>query len=182
MARIIVAMPRIEDAKKMSELLRSHGTYTVEICTTGSHVLAKAHELEQGVVICTRNFKDMYCSEIIENLPEYFAMLLLTSKEGLDQCPQDVVTVTMPFRMSDLLSSLEMLLIQLERRIRKEKKKPKKRTKEEQMLLDEAKQLLMCRNHMTEQEAFRYIQKCSMDSCTNMIETAQMILLLQRDV
>jgi len=41
--------------------------------------------------------------------------------------------------------------------------------------------LLMERNHMTEQEAFRYIQKSSMDSGTNMVETAQMILLLIYD-
>ena len=37
------------------------------------------------------------------------------------------------------------------------------------------------RDHMTEQEAFRYIQKSSMDSGTNMVETAQMILLLIYD-
>ena len=34
----------------------------------------------------------------------------------------------------------------------------------------------MRRNHMTEEEAHRYIQKCSMDSGTNLIETAQMVL------
>ncbi len=31
---------------------------------------------------------------------------------------------------------------------------------------------------MTESEAHRYIQKCSMDSGTNLVETAQMILAL----
>ena len=34
---------------------------------------------------------------------------------------------------------------------------------------------------MTEQDAYRYIQKCSMDSGTNMVETAQMILLMIYD-
>ena len=34
----------------------------------------------------------------------------------------------------------------------------------------------MARNNMTEEEAHRYIQKCSMDSGTNMVETAQMVL------
>ena len=36
----------------------------------------------------------------------------------------------------------------------------------------------MERNHMTEEQAFRYIQKCSMDSGINMVETAQMILMM----
>ena len=40
------------------------------------------------------------------------------------------------------------------------------------------RQLLMERNHMTESEAHRYIQKCSMDNGTNLVETAQMVLTL----
>ena len=39
----------------------------------------------------------------------------------------------------------------------------------------------MDRNHLTEEEAYRYIQKCSMDSATGMVETAQMILTLIYD-
>ena len=31
---------------------------------------------------------------------------------------------------------------------------------------------------MSEEEAHRYIQKCSMDSGTNMLETAQMVISL----
>ena len=34
---------------------------------------------------------------------------------------------------------------------------------------------------MTEEEAYRHIQKCSMDSGTNMVETAQMLLMLMYD-
>ena len=36
----------------------------------------------------------------------------------------------------------------------------------------------MDRNHITEEEAHHYIQKISMDSGTNMVETAEMILEL----
>ena len=36
----------------------------------------------------------------------------------------------------------------------------------------------MERNHMTEEEAHRYLQKTSMDSGTNLVETAQMLLTL----
>ncbi len=181
MGSIIVAMPKIEDARKINEILKSRGMQMIEICTTGDSVLSKVHQLDSGVVICTRNLKDMYCNQIAENLPDYFEMLLLTSKEGIMDCPPNVVTVTMPFRVSDLVSSVEMLLMQIERRIRKDKTKVKKRSKEEQETINQAKAVLMERNNMTEQEAFRYIQKCSMDSGTNMVETAQMILILQVD-
>ena len=49
---------------------------------------------------------------------------------------------------------------------------------EEQNLIMRAKELLMERNNMTESEAHRYIQKCSMDSGTNLVETAQMVISL----
>lgn len=178
---IIVAMPKMEDAKKISEMLKSRGIYATDICTTGAGVLSRVHDLDSGIIISVRRFRDMYCSELAESLPDYFEMLLLTSASGLESCPPDVVTITIPFRASDLVSSVEMMLMQLERRIRRDKSKAKKRNREEQELIDKAKKILMERNNMTEPEAFRYIQKCSMDSCTNMVETAQMILLLQVD-
>ena len=64
---------------------------------------------------------------------------------------------------------------------RKEKKKPKLRSEKEQNYISNAKMLLMERNHLSEDDAYRYIQKCSMDSGTNMVETAQMVLMLLYD-
>ena len=55
------------------------------------------------------------------------------------------------------------------------------RDEKEMAAIKEAKELLMARNNMTEEEAHRYIQKCSMDSSTNMVETAQMILTMMRE-
>lgn len=58
------------------------------------------------------------------------------------------------------------------------KRQPRQRSEEEQNLLKQAKSILMERNGMTEEEAHRYMQKCSMDSGTNMVETAQMVISL----
>mgnify|MGYP000556223929 CR=1 FL=1 len=40
----------------------------------------------------------------------------------------------------------------------------------------------MERNYLTEEEAHKYLQKCSMDSGTNLVETAQMVLTLLTEV
>lgn len=61
---------------------------------------------------------------------------------------------------------------------KKRRQQPKQRSEEERMIVAQAKNLLMERNNMTEEEAHRYIQKCSMDSGTNLIETAQMVMSL----
>jgi response regulator NasT len=39
----------------------------------------------------------------------------------------------------------------------------------------------MERSRMSEEEAHRYLQKSSMDSGTNMLETAQMVLTIMSD-
>lgn len=54
---------------------------------------------------------------------------------------------------------------------------PKKRTEREKKIISDAKNLLMERNHLSEEEAHKYIQKLSMDSGNNLVETAEMILI-----
>ena len=91
---------------------------------------------------------------------------------------KDVICLPMPLKVHDLVDTLEMM-VQSQARIRKKQRmRPKERNMEEQNLIMRAKELLMERNNMTESEAHRYIQKCSMDSGTNLVETAQMVISL----
>lgn len=178
MGSIIVALPKLEDAKHISDILRRRGIETAAVCTSGSKVLSTLQHLDNGIVICGRRLSDMHYTQLAEDMPEYFEMLLITSKNTIVDCRQDVMTLGLPFRASDLISTVEMMLGQQERKLKKQRGATKKRTEREQNYINNAKWVLMERNNMTEQEAFRYIQKCSMDSGTNMVETAQMILLL----
>ena len=54
----------------------------------------------------------------------------------------------------------------------------RERSQEEQETIRKAKELLMERHKMTEPEAHKYLQKCSMDSGTGIVETAEMIISL----
>lgn len=182
MGSIIIALPKVENAKHISDILRRRGLETSVICTTASTVLSQVHQLDSGIVICGSRLSDMYYTQLAEYLPEYFEMLLLASAPVLETCPPDVVALPLPVRPGDLVGTVEMMLAQQERKLKKLKSAPKKRTEQEQNYINNAKWVLMERNHMTEQEAFRYIQKCSMDSGTNMVETAQMILLMICDM
>ena len=119
--------------------------------------------------------------ENVYQFPSYFEMLLLASGRVIAEAPTSVLTVEMPMKVSDLVNTVDMMLSQIERRLKKEKKKPKTRSWKEQNYISNAKFLLMERNHLSEEDAYRYIQKCSMDSGTNMVETAQMVLMLLYD-
>ena len=66
----------------------------------------------------------------------------------------------------------------IERKRRKRRESVQKRSAEEKETINQAKALLMERNHMSEEEAHRYLQKNSMETGTNMLETAQMVLMI----
>ena len=120
-------------------------------------------------------------SELNEYLPKGFEMLLLASAKHLNEVESDdILCLSMPLKTNDLISTVEMMVTNIERRRRKLRERPKERNEKEQELIKEAKMLLMDRNHMTEPEAHKYLQKCSMDSSTNMVESAQMVLAMMK--
>ena len=100
-----------------------------------------------------------YYRDVLEDIPSYFEMLLLASGRVIAEAPTSVLTVEMPMKVSDLVNTVDMMLSQIERRLKKEKKKPKTRSWKEQNYISNAKFLLMERNHLSEEDAYRYIQK-----------------------
>ena len=176
MSSIIIVLPKLETAVKIKTILMRHGFAEAAACRTAAQALSEASERDCGIVISGYRLTDMYYTEIYENLPRYFDMLLLGSKSVISQSPSGILTLETPVKTADLVNTVSMMLSMLEKRMKP--KGPRKRSWTEQNYINNAKMLLMERNHLTEEEAFRYIQKSSMDSGTNMTETAQMILML----
>ena len=177
MTNIIVAFPKQDTARNIKKILMQNGHHVDAVCTTGAQALQNANELDGGIMVCGYRFVDMMYTELREYLPDTFEMLVIASPDKWgDGIVNGVVGLTMPLKVHDLLSTLNMMLQAIERRRKKRNAKPKARSEKEQALLREAKVLLMNRNNMTEDEAHHYLQKCSMDSGTNMVETAQMVL------
>ena len=58
------------------------------------------------------------------------------------------------------------------------RKKPIARSQEDLETIKRAKEILITRNRMEEGEAHHYLQKCSMENGTNLVETAQMVISL----
>ena len=178
MSSIVIALPKIEDAKKIRTILERHGFSVASVCSAASNALASASELESGVLICGYRLPDMNYLDLSECRPGGFEMLLLASERVICEVPDSILSLQMPLKTSDLINTVHMILSKQERRRKKEKKRPKPRSWKEQNYISNAKMILMQRNHLSEEEAYRYIQKSSMDSGTNMVETAQMILML----
>jgi response regulator NasT len=176
---MIVAFSKPEDARSIRNILMKNGFQVNAVCTSGAQALALMEDLNSGVIVCGYRLADMVFSELAENLPTDFSMLMVSNPTRWPSSrPENVVCLPMPLKVHDLVESVGMLLEAQARRRRRRRQQPKERNDEQRVLLNEAKRLLMERNGMSEEEAHRYIQKTSMDSGTNMVETAQMVISL----
>lgn len=177
MMNIIVAFPKMEHAKHIKNILVKGGFSVEAVCTSGARALQCMNELSDGIVICAAHLADMGYVELYHDLPEHFQMLLLASPQMLGmRMEEDIMCLSMPLKVHELLHTVEMMAYAVERRRKRRHAMPKRRSLEEQATIDRAKLLLQERNGLSEEEAHRYLQKCSMDSGTGLTETAQMIL------
>ena len=162
-----MVLPKIEDARGIRNILMKNGIPVLAVCSTGAQALNHLRDLNDGIVICGYKLTDMIYREL--------------SQTVLNDClDNDIMCLAMPLKVHDLINTVDLMCQTVMRRRRKARAKPKERKPEEEALIKEAKEVLMSRNNMTESEAYRYIQKCSMDSSTNMVETAQMVLTMMR--
>ena len=181
MVNIVVAFPRIENAKSIKRILVQSGFSVSAVCTSGAHVLQSANELGDGIVICANQLTDMVYQELYQDLPPNMEMLLVASQNVCDQRETaDIMCLSMPLKVHELLRTVEMMEYNIARNRKKKKAVLRQRSEEEREIIRKAKELLMERNSMTEEEAHRYIQKSSMDSGTGLTETAQMILSIMQ--
>ena len=182
MTNIIVVLPKAEDARGVKNILVRSGFRVTGVCTTGAQAISQADGLNDGIIICSFKLMDMVYSELHDCMPHGFEMLLMASNRFLSECERKgIVCLSMPLKVNDLISTVGMMCDEIQRRRRKAKLKPRVRSAEEEADIKGAKELLMARNHMTEEEAHRYLQKCSMNSGTNIAETARMVLAMMKE-
>ena len=176
MGAILVAMPRHEDSGRIASIIRESDIWEdVFICDTGSEVLRKTEDMDIALVICTRKLSDMGYEELYGYLPPSVNMLLLTKDVRNDLFSSNMLILQMPFKTSDLTNSIRMLI---PAGYSRSGRRGAVRSAGDKETIDKAKMLLMEQNNMTEPEAYRYLQKNSMDMGRTLSETAQMILAL----
>ena len=179
MSEIIVVFPKKEIATNIRNILVRGGIDVYGVCTTGAQALQMVDHLDEGIIVCGYRFQDMVYTQLRDSVPEAFELLLIASADKWGQnLAEGVVGLQMPIKVYDLLNTVEMMLRTQQRRRRKRREEAKNRNPAQRAVIEQAKRLLMDRNNLTEEEAHRYLQKNSMDSGNNMLETAQMVLTI----
>lgn len=182
MAGMIVVFPNKDNATNIRNILTRGGCDVIGVCTTGAQALHYTELLDEGIVVCGYKLADMLYTDLREYLPPEFEMLLVASSDKWQEgAIGGVVGLSMPIKVYDLLNTVEMMRQTMDARRRRRKKEKPQRNPEQEKLIRRAKELLMARNNMSEEEAHRYLQKCSMDSGTNIVETAEMVLSIMSE-
>ena len=177
MINIIVVFPKKEVASKIKNILVKNGYEVAAACVTGAQAIQVVERLEAGIVVSGIRFVDMLYHELKECLPEHFEMLVVANNSQWQQYGEDdVIYLPLPMRSFDLVDTVEDMCRDLSDRLKRLKSKPKQRSTDEQGVINRAKELLMERNGFSEEEAHRFLQKHSMDSGNNMVDTAYMVL------
>ena len=177
MTNIIEVFPRLEEGKNIRNILVRSGFDTVTACSTASQALGFAEETRDGVVVSGYKLPDMVYDQLRDELPKEFEMLLVASGKftGMN-LRDDVETLTMPLKVQELVDRVQQMTDRVESRRRLRRLKPRERSPEDMAAITHAKELLSLRRGYTEAEAHRYLQKTSMDSGTNLVEAAYMVI------
>jgi response regulator NasT len=179
---IVIAFPKPEIAANIKKILAQSGYPIVAVCTTGAQALQSMNSLQDGIIVCGYRFSDMMYEELYDYLPPGFQMLLIASASNvLEKDVDNLVCLSLPIKVHDLLQTMEMMEYSIIRGRKKRKNQPKVRSEEDSQILSRAKRVLMNRNSLSEDEAHRYIQKRSMENGTGLVETAEMIISLMGD-
>lgn len=179
MISVIVVFPKLDDAKKIRNLLVRNGIDITAVCSSGAQVLQYADSIEDGIVVTAYKLADMHCSELRASLPADFHVLIMASKGHMQEfAGEDVVCLPMPVKAYDLVNVIQDMYMVVSRARKKRKEKPKQRSEEEKAVIANAKSKLMREKNYTEEEAHRYLQKVSMDSGRSLVETCQMLIAM----
>ncbi|MFM6939843.1 MAG: ANTAR domain-containing response regulator [Rhodoluna sp.] len=181
--RVVVAEDESLIRMDVVETLREHGFDVVAEVGDGALAVAAVIEHKPDLVVMDIKMPNMDGLTAAEHMAEHkVAVVLLTAfsqKELVDRANQAgaMAYVVKPFTPNDLMPAVEIALSRHSQLIALEHEISDLNERfETRKLVDRAKGLLNEKMNLTEPEAFRWIQKASMDRRLTMQEVAQTVI------
>lgn len=183
--RVIIADDESLIRMDLREMLTNLGYLVVGEVADGRSAVNQARELRPDIVIMDIKMPDMDGIEAASILTqERIAPVVLLSaysqRDLVDRARDAGVTAYLvkPYREEDLTPAIEVALARFrEFQVLQQQVSDLQQALETRKLVDRAKGILMDKQGLTEAEAFRRIQKMSMDNRKPMKEVAEAIIL-----
>ena len=178
MADIIIVFRNIEEARSIRADFIRWGFSPPAVTSSGLRALSLAAGFKRGLIVCGYRAADISWTEIAENLPGGFSMLLLAREALLAEAKERGISCfPTPVRKEDLRLEARRLLEETRRGGEKRQDRTGRSVRDNEVVA-RAKEVLMAKKRMEEPEAHRYLQKTAMDTGSSLVETAGMVLEL----
>ncbi len=182
--RVLLADPDPEFRKKLKDLLQKQGYLVVAETEDGRSTLQAAFQNQPDIIIMEGKIPGSRGLEVARIIEEHrlAPVVLVTShshRELIEEAKFSAVLgyLTKPIDDANLMPALEMALATFKRLTKMEQENRKlKKMLEEKKLVDQAKRLLIEKKGMSEQAAYRHMQKLSMDHSSSLTKVAQRII------
>ena len=183
-----MAVPNDKAAEKIKYVLQRNGYFVGDICVSGNEALRKVRLSTPDILLINFDLPDITGLEVAKILGDenLCSVILFITSAQKDFCvptteDYDITLSLKPINQIALLSMLEAVLQNRRRMNRLEKELDElKQGLEERKLIERAKGILMKRKSISEAEAYRRIQKMSMDSRVAMRDIAMKIIELSK--
>jgi two-component system, response regulator PdtaR len=183
--RIIVAEDDTLIRMDLKEELHRQGYLVVGDVGDGESAVNLTRELRPDLVVMDIRMPQMdgiAAAEVLtrEGLAPVVLLTAFSDQELIDRAKEAGVVhyVTKPWKQSDLKPAIEIALNRFQEfRVMEDRVKDLEERLATRKVVEQAKGLLMQKQGLTEQEAFRRIQKLSMNNRKSMREVAEAILL-----
>ena len=170
MARIVIASAADAAREHLSQLLISSGFSIFRCCASGSELRRTLNECEDGVVILMGPLPGCKPDELQWDYSERIQILLIAKPAVLESCEAPgIFRLALPASSQAVIGAVDMLSQLHQMRL-------PKRMGGEKQIVEQAKQLLMKRQSLTEPEAHRALQKYAMDHGMKMADYAAQIV------
>lgn len=183
-SEIIIAAGNEEAGNKIRQMLTDNGFTVTGICISGNEAIRKVRALKPAILLANYELSDTTGFEVAKIIAgnNLCSVVLLTNdiQKGYVESrarDMDIICLIRPVNKALLLNTVE-LLIKSSIRVQKLEAElnEMKINLDTRKLIDKAKGLLMDKLGLSEQEAYRRIQKQSMDTSVSMKEVSKIIV------
>ena len=169
-ARIVIASASEANRAQLSRLLSSYGLAVFRMCGSGGELRRALCTCEDGIIVISGPVPDCPPDALVQDFGACFLILLIGRPDVIAACESsEVFRLTLPCAGSAVAGAVEMLSQLHAMRL-------PKRTGEERQMVEQAKELLMAREGITEPEAHRAMQQYAMRHGMKMADYARQII------
>ena len=170
MPRIVIAAAQEESRAQVSRLLSSSGFPVFRCCASGSELRRTVNECEDGLVILMGSVPGCKPDELQWDYGDHIQILLIGKPAALERCESpEIFRLALPVSGQMVIGAVNMLSQLHQMRL-------PRRSGSEKQTVEQAKQILMERDGITEPEAHRAMQQYAMRHGMKMADYARQIV------